>query len=610
MGPPGCGRSTLLDALSGNNKVFFESNNLKVLLEAVYNSAQLQLPDSMSKLKKKDKVETTIKEMGLQDAVDTRIGGWGVKGISGGQKRRVSICIEILTRPKLLFLDEPTSGLDSAASYYVMSKIASLGQRDGIGRTIIASIHQPNNEVFQLFQNPCLLSSGRTIYFDPPSAANEDVEQGLAGAKSTKEAIEILLSSYKSSERYEQLRKQVAEIHKPDHGELEMKRSHASFLTQCSVLLRRYFVNMYHDLGYYWLRIAIYITLGRLGSNIRQRGEILINGRKQALDIGSILFSLLKAFKIELKSFFAYVTQDDTLVMTLTVREAVYYSAQLQLPDSMSKSEKERAETAVKEMGLQDAVNTRIGGWGVKGISGAQKRVVRICIELLTHPKLLFLDEPTSGIDSAASYYVMSRIASLGQRDGIRRTIIASIHQPSSEVFQLFHNLCHLSSGRTVYFGPASAAVEVMVSRPIHQNPSDHYLKTINKDFQQDVEQGLAGAISTDEAIEILLSSRVQKLAEICKQECGELETRRSHASFLTQCFVLTRSFVNMNRDLGYYWLRLIIYIAIDLGLGLVFFNVGRRYASIQVREYQKNSGTGETIDNTVQTSENRTSIS
>ena len=149
-------------------------------------------------------------------------------------------------------------------------------------------------------------------------------------------------------------------------------------------------------------------------------------------------------------------------MMTLTVREAVYYSAQLQLPDSMSKSQKkERAETTIKEMGLQDAVDTRIGGWGVKGLSGGQKRRVSICIEILTRPKLLFLDEPTSGLDSAASYYVMSRIAGLGQRDGIGRTIIASIHQPSSEVFQLFHTLCLLSSGRTVYFGPASAANEV-----------------------------------------------------------------------------------------------------------------------------------------------------
>lgn len=158
----------------------------------------------------------------------------------------------------------------------------------------------------------------------------------------------------------------------------------------------------------------------------------------------------------------AYVTQDDILMTTLTVREAVYYSAQLQLPDSMSKSEKkERAEATIQEMGLQDSINTRIGGCNVKGLSGGQKRRVSICIEILTRPKLLFLDEPTSGLDSAAAYHVMNRIIKLALQD--RRTIIASIHQPSSEVFELFHNLCLLSAGRTVYFGSTSAANEVKI---------------------------------------------------------------------------------------------------------------------------------------------------
>lgn len=99
---------------------------------------------------------------------------------------------------------------------------------------------------------------------------------------------------------------------------------------------------------------------------------------------------------------------------------------------------------------------------GLKGISGGEKRRVSICIEILTRPRLLFLDEPTSGLDSAGSYYVMRRIATLYQKDGIQRTIVASIHQPSYEIFQLFHNLCLLSSGRIVYFGPASWASEVM----------------------------------------------------------------------------------------------------------------------------------------------------
>ncbi|KAK4254234.1 hypothetical protein QN277_009641 [Acacia crassicarpa] len=326
---------------------------------------------------------------------------------------------------------------------------------------------------------------------------------------------------------------------------------------------------------------------GRLGSNTRQTGEILINGHKQALAYGTS----------------AYVTQDDTLLTTLTVGEAVYYSAQLQLPDTMSKEEKrERAEFTIREMGLQDAINTRIGGWGIKGISGGQKRRVSICIEILTRPRLLFLDEPTSGLDSAASYYVMNRIASLDRKDGIQRTIIASIHQPSTEVFQLFDNLCLLSSGRTVFLGPASAASEFFASNgfpcPALQNPSDHFLKTINKDFDdnQDIELGLAGTQRkpTEEAIEILVKSykssdlnqQVQaELAALSTQGNGMVEKQRGHASFHTQCIVLSkRSFVNMRRDVGYYWLRLVIYVGLAVGLATLFHDLGKSEESIKDR--------------------------
>ncbi|CAB4283780.1 unnamed protein product [Prunus armeniaca] len=292
----------------------------------------------------------------------------------------------------------------------------------------------------------------------------------------------------------------------------------------------------------------------------------------------------------------AYVTQDDTLLTTLTVREAAYYSAQLQLPDSMSKVEKkERAEMTIREMGLQDSMDTRIGGWSVKGLSGGQKRRVSICIEILTRPKLLFLDEPTSGLDSAASYHVMNRIVKLAHLDG--RTVIASIHQPSSEVFELFQNLCLLSSGRTVYFGPASMAEQFFASNgfpcPTLRNPADHYLRTINKDFDIDIEQGFDGKTSTEEAINILIQSykssnnfqQVQKqVAEICQQKGGALE-KGSQANFITQCMVLTRrSFVNMYRDLGYYWLRLAIYIALCLCIGTIFYDIGSTFGSIQAR--------------------------
>ncbi|KAK7319448.1 hypothetical protein RJT34_04169 [Clitoria ternatea] len=322
---------------------------------------------------------------------------------------------------------------------------------------------------------------------------------------------------------------------------------------------------------------------GRLSSNTKQAGDIRINGHKQALSYGTC----------------AYLTQDDSILTTLTVGEAVYYSAQLQLPDSMTKSEKkDRADFTIREMGLQDAINTRIGGCGSKGVSGGQKRRVSICIEILTRPSLLFLDEPTSGLDSAASYYVMCRIARLDKIDGIPKTIIASIHQPNSEVFQLFHTLCLLSSGKLVYFGPASAANKFFASNgfpcPTLQNPSDHFVKTINKDFEQeDPEQGLARGLTTEEAIFKLVRSyessefshQVQtEIVKIRKRDShSSAMEKKSHASFLVQCLLLTRrSFVNMYRDMGYYWFRLFIYVALAISLDTIFHDVGSSKGSSQ----------------------------
>lgn len=80
--------------------------------ETISYSARLRLPDKMRWSEKRALVESTIIEMGLQDCADTVIGNWHLRGISGGEKRRVSIALEILMRPRLLFLDEPTSGLD------------------------------------------------------------------------------------------------------------------------------------------------------------------------------------------------------------------------------------------------------------------------------------------------------------------------------------------------------------------------------------------------------------------------------------------------------------------------------------------------------------------
>ena len=96
----------------------------------------------------------------------------------------------------------------------------------------------------------------------------------------------------------------------------------------------------------------------------------------------------------------AYVTQDDNLIGTLTVRETIGYSALLRLPDKMPREDKRAlVEGTIIEMGLQDCADTVIGNWHLRGVSGGEKRRVSIALELLMRPRLLFLDEPTSGLD-------------------------------------------------------------------------------------------------------------------------------------------------------------------------------------------------------------------
>nr|CAD1840840.1 unnamed protein product [Ananas comosus var. bracteatus] len=305
----------------------------------------------------------------------------------------------------------------------------------------------------------------------------------------------------------------------------------------------------------------------------------------------------------------AYVTQDDNLIGTLTVRETISYSAQLRLPDKMAREEKRAlVEGTISEMGLQDCADTVIGNWHLRGISGGEKRRVSIALEILMRPRLLFLDEPTSGLDSASAFFVIQTLRSLA-RDG--RTVIASIHQPSSEVFELFDYLYLLSGGKTVYFGKASEAHEFFAQAglpcPPRRNPSDHFLKCVNTDFDK-VKSTLKGSIKmrfarADDPLEKMTSAEAiqrlvayysrskyghtarQKVEEISRVKGNVLDSGGSQASFCMQAFTLTRrSFVNMSRDFGYYWLRLVIYIIVTICIGTIYFKVGTGFSAILSR--------------------------
>lgn len=129
-------------------------------------SAALRLPRSVSQETRDRIVEQTITELGLADAADVIVGGAGRKGISGGEKRRLSIGCVLVTLPSILVLDEPTSGLDSFTAYHLLGTLSRLAKH---GRCVVLSIHQPRSDAFPLFDKITLLSRGSVVYSGPRS---------------------------------------------------------------------------------------------------------------------------------------------------------------------------------------------------------------------------------------------------------------------------------------------------------------------------------------------------------------------------------------------------------------------------------------------------------
>jgi ABC-type multidrug transport system ATPase subunit len=154
-----------------------------------------------------------------------------------------------------------------------------------------------------------------------------------------------------------------------------------------------------------------------------------------------------------------FVPQQDVLPPMLTVREALLFAAHLRLPESVPGSAKlALVEDVMEQLGLASLADTRIGSATHRGLSGGEMRRVSIGLELVARPDVLILDEPTSGLDSVSAANVANVLRSLAHDPDNPRVVIASIHQPSSHLYQSFDEILLLSRGRALYSGPGGFA--------------------------------------------------------------------------------------------------------------------------------------------------------
>ena len=198
--------------------------------------------------------------------------------------------------------------------------------------------------------------------------------------------------------------------------------------------------------------------------------DVLARRKNTGTIEGEIRFAGAPCKKENIKHLCGYVEQFDNLVEILTVEQMLMYTAELKLPALTRAQQLERCEEVISQLRLEECRKTVIGGELVKGISGGQKKRVNIGLSLITRPPILFLDEPTTGLDSAMAdevCVIMSLLAAQGRTvrarihpcsapppapaPGLGQAsswqVVATVHSPTASAFSLFDDLLILREG-------------------------------------------------------------------------------------------------------------------------------------------------------------------
>ncbi|XP_076287088.1 ATP-binding cassette subfamily G member 4 [Lasioglossum baleicum] len=295
-------------------------------------------------------------------------------------------------------------------------------------------------------------------------------------------------------------------------------------------------------------------------------GNVLVNGQTR-----------------QLHSFWkcsAYITQDDRLEPLLTVIENMRVAADLKLSTEIPRYEKETIiEEILKTLGLHEHINTR-----AERLSGGQKKRLSIALELVNNPTVMFLDEPTTGLDSSSCMHVVNLLKLLARQG---RTIVCTIHQPSASLFQLFDLVYVLAKGECLYHGATDKLVpyleNIKLPCPMYHNPADYIIEMACGEYGEDKLSLLISSSGNGRNMEWFNTSDTgagvgaANLKALHPSKKSVDDNASLQATSLTyQIRVLMwRGFLMCKRDTTLTHLRILVNIAVGFMLGSVFLETG-----------------------------------
>ena len=234
----------------------------------------------------------------------------------------------------------------------------------------------------------------------------------------------------------------------------------------------------------------------------------------------------------------------------------------------------------------------RVGDKNVRGLSGGQVKRLSIGVEIISFPDLMFLDEPTTGLDSAMSLEVIAAVRNLANQN---RTVICTIHSPSLETGSLFDKLLLMSAGRVIYFGPAMDVAAFFSSSPYRfycspgTNPFDFAVAVAGSFVLARGDKKIPGSDLADyyaggEAAKTLLASLAEIISvDMTKNAESQARSGSKHATFdlpystsiLNQILTLCRrSFTVLKQSKGLVISTIMRYIIVATFYGSIFLNL------------------------------------
>ncbi|KYQ50171.1 ATP-binding cassette sub-family G member 4, partial [Trachymyrmex zeteki] len=265
----------------------------------------------------------------------------------------------------------------------------------------------------------------------------------------------------------------------------------------------------------------------------------------------------------EFKKMSCYIMQNDLMQPNLTVFEAMSFAADLKLGRRKSKSQKcaaiDEILSTLRLTGTRDTLTDRL--------SGGERKRLTIALELVNNPPVIFLDEPTTGLDELSSSQCIDVLQNLAH---FGRTVICSVHTPSASTFRKFDHVYVVANGQCTYRGATSDLVPFLQSIglecPKHYNPADFIIEISTGDYGFDLVEQIVTCVDTKLPLLPIFRSKSE----------FELDKKNPKISWIDQFNTLVkRMMMQIYRNRNYMYMKISLHIFLGILIGAMYFNMG-----------------------------------